>query len=822
LFSHPSFVSFARTGLAVCGALLLCGSRAFAQHPDPRTVGVLETRAPAAPQFLLRGTLPLPPGVFPRADGRNPFRVLDHDGTPLLTQTEIVSRYPAEADGADVVELVARVRRDPALAVGVPARYAVVLDATQALPASSGVPRIVRDLVTDPTSIGIRATDCFGNVYVGRPLDGRGSSTVLQRGPVRGELRVYQELVPIAPVAGSTLPHLFGVHAYLSWSRGSTTVGLDLRFHNAHDGHDATTALDDPLGKLYFRNLEISVPESWRVLQDFDDPLSGAERRVNGRRFFALVQALPQGKLHVIQWQGQFHRRLALAPDRPADVAAARAQLDGIGRAFCVRGFLPGGREYWSWWNEATARYFPQRQRLPLLDHVPDSQLAAEIEGELQLLSTHLASGQSMGDYPISAPRLGWGHPWGVDYGGMTGGLEIYCYDGITAATLASPQGFRLYSALHRMQTDRMPNALYSKIGAPSSVEQWLVPDANGGYVPFEHWNRPQLGGSRPDPFGATTAPDFQIDFVAANGLKPGYESRHLGYDPYDFEHFVRYTRSAKVLAWLANDSLAKDDLCMQAENFHLSFHGHPNDAYNNSQSSGLLSMKRYVRTYPGQGSSFGRGQGWGLDCAVAAYSLMSPEWRARKLPWFRLQIQVLLESQPACNGFLQAIVSSKAVDGRYRARQAIEQSIGENALVGLHESVFRGADVQHAVMTRDVLIASLRGFISEMSWFPGQPGPWRYTGVGPISPDLPQWCSRSQMPPDAWSPGDIESYQDWSSLAYGYALTRDPLFLRHARYQIGGANFDDLHFRLENEGTNNIQNRAALLTVVQQVAGEL
>jgi hypothetical protein len=27
---------------------------------------------------------------------------------------------------------------------------------------------------------------------------------------------------------------------------------------------------------------------------------------------------------------------------------------------------------------------------------------------------------------------------------------------------------------------------------------------------------------------------------------------------------------------------------------------------------------------------------------------------------------------------------------------------------------------------------------------------------------------------------------------------------------------------RLENEGTNNIQNRAALLTVVQQVAGEL
>ena len=53
----------------------------------------------------------------------------------------------------------------------------------------------------------------------------------------------------------------------------------------------------------------------------------------------------------------------------------------------------------------------------------------------------------------------------------MTGGLEIYCYDGITAATLASPKAFRLYTALHRMQTDRMPNALYARNGYRTRVD---------------------------------------------------------------------------------------------------------------------------------------------------------------------------------------------------------------------------------------------------------------------------------------------------------------------------------------------------------------
>jgi hypothetical protein len=404
----------------------------------------------------------------------------------------------------------------------------------------------------------------------------------------------------------------------------------------------------------------------------------------------------------------------------------------------------------------------------------------------------------------------------------MTSGLEINHYDGIETVAAASPRGYQLYTALHRMQTDRMPNALYQRNGMPSSVEEWLIENGENDYVPIEFYVVPNVSGSRPDPFGIRTAPQFQIDYVAVNGLQPGYESLHLAFDPHDYQHFIRYTRSAKVLAWLANDSLAIDDLRLQAENFHLSFHPYQRDQYGGANWSGLLSMMRYVSIHPGKGLPYGRGEAWGLDCAAAAYSVLEPDWRAQKLRWFQQQAELLLDGQSACSGFIQSIVSNKAFDGQFHARQIIEQSITENALVGLRESVFREAYPGYAMMVRNVLERSLRAFISEMAWFPGMHAPWRYTGVGPLDEALPVWCTRAEMPPGTWSVGDTDGYQDWSSFAYGYELTNDLAFLNKARIQIGGASLDDLFQDLRNRGTDNIENRAPLLALVQAYLGEL
>ncbi len=793
---------------------------------DGATVTFLETSAPAITDFILRGTFPVPPRTFPRSDGKDPFTMLDYDGTPLATQTELVSRYPDDDDGADVVEVLARVRRDPAVAPGTRVRYEVLQAPSAPLPPPGNpdlsdlddtlnVPANVRALLADPTGIEIAAYDCFGNKYVCQPMSG-GNFKLMRRGRVQTELRIYQTMVPEPAVAGpaGTLPHFFGVHSYLSTFSGQEIVGLDLRFNNGHCGRDQTSNLDDPLDKVYFERIEIALPPDWILMQDFEDPFFGDTRYEPERWVHDLVEPNGDGKMHVLRWQGQFHRRLMIASDAHSGIA--RSYLNGVGHAFCVRGTDPiFGHQLWSWWNRGTARYFPQKTQLPSLDHVLGT-LRAQISSEHDALEAHLVNGTGDGNYPVQEGVHGWSHPFGVSYGGMTGGAEIFCYDGVGAAAAGATRGYRLYTAIHRMHTDRMPSAFYERSGEPTSVESWLVSDS---YVPFYHFLVPQFGGNFPDPFGLGNAPRFQINFVQNQFLKPYYEGLHLSFDPHDFQHFIRYTRSAKALVWLGNDSLAKDDLRMQAENFHLSFHPYRNDSHGGVQTSGMRAMKGYVAAYPGNGCPFGRGEAWGTDCAVAAYATADPLWRARKRPWFGQIAELLLAGQGQCNGFIQALVSQKAVGGKYRARQQIEQSITENMLQGLRESVFRGVDPAHSEMVRAVLIESLYAFISEMAWFPGFGGPWRYTGIGPLDPAIPAWCHRSQMPSDAWTAGDIETYQNWSSFAYGYELTGDPIFLDYARIQLGGTN---LVYLLKSAGTDNVENRSALLALAEHLHGDI
>jgi hypothetical protein len=74
-------------------------------------------------------------------------------------------------------------------------------------------------------------------------------------------------------------------------------------------------------------------------------------------------------------------------------------------------------------------------------------------------------------------------------------------------------------------------------------------------------------------------------------------------------------------------------------------------------------------------------------------------------------------------------------------------------------------------------------------------------------------------MPGNAITPGDHEAFQDWSSFAWGFEITGDPIFLERATTQIGVPN---LLNRLKNDGTLNLENRAALLALCQHENGEL
>jgi hypothetical protein len=787
-------------------------------------VGALRVEAPSQSEFLLHGTLPLARKTWTDAAAVNPLVVLDYNHLPVLTQTEVVSRYASPSDGVDVAEVIARVHRPPGFQPGDEVIYGVVYAPSSvppppapsllALQSVTSVPPSVRNLIGSANGIQIEARDPFGNRYLAQPFDGTGTIEIMRNGPLTSEIKVSTTLKPSPVVPGpqGTLPHHLGVQAYITVSSKEEIVGLDLRFHNGHSGKDKTTSSDDPLDDVFFRSINLYVPDGWFVIQDYFDPYLALPTKIDGSQLFPLVTNSPDGKVHPMKWLQQFHRRLAISP--ASLWPQAQEKIRGAGLGFATRGVSPlSGKALWSWWNPATSRWFPQAHRLPSLTHLPAGEVEDELKDLFDNVVNHLVYGYGDGVYPIEVGVLGYAHPYGVSYAGMTSGSEIYLVDGVPTMEAASLDGYRLARVTHRMQSDRMPDVLYDGDGTPSTVKDWLIPLPGGkDYVPFQHFHQPQLTSQ--DPFGVWLAPSFQQDYVESHDLQAGYGDELLSFESHDFQHFIRYTRSAKTLTWMANDSLAKDDLRVQAEMFHLSYHEYFNSADGYTQVSGLKAEQEDVAEHPHIGVSFGRGEAWGLDTAVAAYATGSPSWRSANRPWLDAIAKVVADGQMTCTGFIQASVNEHFADGSYRSRQIIEQSIIENALRGLAETVYRGQDSGMLKLVEDTLRASLYSMLNPMAWGYGQGQPWATTAVGPLDSPL-VYCDISQVPPDGHS-DYTDGFQNWSSFAYGFEMTNDLAFLQFAQVQYGWPLFEGLL----HDGTANIENRAALLALVEGFAG--
>ena len=126
------------------------------------------------------------------------------------------------------------------------------------------------------------------------------------------------------------------------------------------------------------------------------------------------------------------------------------------------------------------------------------------LEAERDALKAHLENGTSDGVYPVLSGVLGWAHPYGVGYGGMTGGAEINLFDGVETAWAGEKAGYQKFRILHRMHTDRMNNVLFNLDGEPSSADDWVTSGPSGNYVPFNHFIVPYISGA--DAFGLHAA----------------------------------------------------------------------------------------------------------------------------------------------------------------------------------------------------------------------------------------------------------------------------------------------------------------------------
>lgn len=760
--------------------------------------------APQSREFVLQATIPLPRGTFPRADGAMPFSVRDIDGTLRHAQVEIVSRFADDNAGADVVEIAARVHRPLTVANGTPLRYDVVFDPHESGPISVADP--LEELRRDG-AVRIWARDVFGNVYRLDPFDDVLPRHEMRDGEAVYEVRTHGSLMPATPHGGptATLPHFLGVHAYARVFDGDPVLELDLRVHNGHSGLSHTTAADDPLGKVYFDGLWLDLPSGW-IAKDAAPDVSTLQTLPAGNRMrYTIVAPLPGGKMHVMPQQGQTIRRLVIT--RPADEDLATDYVRDRNVGFARRGTNIEGEDLFSWWNPTTAAYFPQKMRLPDLSHVPAGEIRADLESKASTYAFALRTGIATG-YPILAPAFGWAHPLGTDSGGMAGGDGIVMVEGLRTAETASNAGLQHLAMVLRMYTDRHPVALYDMDGEPSQYESWIIHDWSGAWLPTWYFLTPLLWAG--DPFGFGTAPQFQVNYVAATNRKPDYEDALAAHQPIDFEHFVRLTSPAKALVWLANDSLAKDCLFQQAAVFRMSYNDMPNSQYGHYIPTGLAADEIYVGQYPAWGMTFGRLESWGIDAVAAAYCTADPAWRAHVRPWFLRIVDLLRRGQSSCSGVIEAMVYEQFFNEQYRTRQSIEQAITENMLVSVRESVVRGVDAPRLEKVDAVLRNSTWAMIHFPCWNEAAHAPWTKLAMGDNQFSHAPFCGN--VPSNGFADGG-DSYQCWNSFVYGYQLTGHPLFLQRAAEMAGGGN---LLQRLLQQGLENIENRAALLAYLQ------
>jgi hypothetical protein len=781
---------------------------------DGPVVAKVLVEAPEASDFILQATLPLPPGTYVQGETLVPLAVLtSSDTTAVPTQVEIVTNYPDPAQGAAVVEVIAHVRR-PDVPVGTPIEYEVVFHPHAAAPFE--LSHSVESLLSAPNSLLLRAKDVFGHMYQFDLLtDHRsGEGERVRDGAVVREHKTSGSLTPVTPVTGpqATLPHLMGVHAYVRTFDGEDFFALDLHLHNGFDGRDASTSSDDVLDELHFERLGLRLPGGWRIIDSAPNPHTGTQVLSQVMQDYDIVTPMGDGKLHMMLRQGQFWRRLMIARDAQAE-ARARLHLERRNMGFCQPGQSVNGGELWSWWNEQTARYLPQAHRLPELDEISTrenlrAQYAVALDNRLNQVRNGTTS-----SYPVASGNLGWAHPWGVGHGGMAGGDEITPTVGVDIAWAASQAGYRHTELKARMNVDRQPLALYGADGESYAFHK--VVQTSGQYSPWldQSFSMHPVGG---DAIGFSTAPMHQTAAANATGRVAPYREALIAYQPHDLEHYIRYLNNLLVLAWLGNDSLAKEQIEHSGELFRLTHCEAYIGTYGYKPFGGMLLRQDHVAAHPGQGVSYGRPEGWGLYAAAAAYALGDDDLRARFRPWLRNVVQIVAAGQSTCTGNITALHINSPLMGAYMTRQSFELAFVINALESVRRTVFEGSDVAIQHLLEQVVTNATYSTVQAPFWDDSVNAQRRVMGVGRSDMSIPDFCQA--IPTEAYYGLDRwETQSAMSPWAYTYAFTRDPVFLQRASQYLQGSG--NLLHELQASWGAHLSHSAPLLAVVQKLS---
>jgi hypothetical protein len=788
--------------------------------------------------FIVRGVVPLPRGYNEeQPNNRCPFTVW-HPTTyeACTTQWEPVSFYPsAPGDAREVAsaEILAHVPRS-GMVPGTQEDFQVS-DDPQPWAFPSPAPEAV-NMVMIKSAIRLRATDFYGNVYeaslsrdlfkaVGGGPSGlpTGPGTLLDSrthrfGAAMATIENHGWLSRVGPGTPESLPWLLGWQAFLTARTGSDILELTLNVHNAF----CAVPYVAPTGHAYFRDLSLVLPKGWEMQTEWEEPASGNPTPDAHDAFYVvpLVRANDDGTMHMMAQHGEREWRLTLYETGNETAAEEIRAQRGWGTARPGISEEAGGEALWSWSNPETANYQAQCFPVPDLDHVHDS-CVDKVLGWWDSYYEALASGSSL--VYKGSEAFGYYHPYGVSYGGMTGGSEIFPFDGLEVIQAGLEAGLSATRALHYMYSCRQPGAIYTIKGQPLWFETMLADGSRCDWNYFNAgWTQKQDGA-----YGFVGAPNQHRDEIEAAGQLPTYEdklTRDIGsyssfFQPIDFQHYVRRTRSCRTLVWLDNDPLAKRKLQMLAEIGMMHYHAEPS-----STTAGVHGkLAAVVTDNPGATVTAGRGDAWVLDAAAAAYATAPKVWRDRPVvrTWFNTAVSTFRAALTPAGIAIGTTYGKQATqepfNGNYIVCQCFEQCLLAHAVRGVLKSVLEGVS-QIEELAREFVVLNGAPGIADYMWREGTGGTWNKVAAGTIDGVI---FNSVEARPAA--EGVYGAYpMVWHIVpAMAYALAepglkgeaRDLLIKRVGDYA-GGVGDPLLWF--EGQGLKMIENRAPLLAWLQ------
>lgn len=790
--------------------------------PQSQKVAEISTIAPAASDYVLEATLPVPPGTFLPGQTTMPLAI-ESGGQAVPTQVEIVSRYPDANDGADVVELIARVDRPAGAQPGDEITFDVVT--SDHTPGSFDETVAVADLFDSPDGVSVVTRDLFGNVYRANLLErvttGHATVEMVRDGELVRETRSHEVMLPSRFSGTGSLaphPHMLGIHVFTTRYSGEEFFTLDVLFHNGLSG-DHPLGHDEPIHDAYLSALHLILPGTWDVAWAIDNPMVGPSNTTPGGSSREILEHLPHGQFHVVPQQAQFQRRYVLAPNQSAMNRGLEVLHRGT-RGFCVPGPRPSQAsanptdDLWSWWNEGTARYLTSNNRLPHLDHLSRSSVADSIRMRYQPLAQQVASG-APGVHPTFAPNFGWGQPYGIPYGGMTGGDEIEMVPGIDVAWARVPLGIRWLDLFSKSYLDRQPYALFDVDGKAPVVEEHIVnPGSPNAYVP-SYFNMDPSGND--NYFGFKTVDLRFAENAYMTSRVPYYEKDLKDYDFIDLQHLTRFLNPNLALTWLANDSLAKLQIELAASLFRFSFHNYYNTQYLNVQGTGLLERMDDVSENPGQGADFGRGPAWGIVAATARYATGPDDERARLAPWFEIIQSTARDGQSLCTGNPSALPIARNFKGGYQSRQSFEVGFMLNASHSMRTTVFEDVNPVMADMARDYIEDGAYSTTIEPFWHASLNGQVSLIACRPGANMAPEFCLN--IPANGYSQHFfIDRTTAMPAWSYSYRVAQDGIFLQRAAEALTGSAGGNLEAALLSMGLDRLYEWAPMLSLLQEL----